>query len=165
MKLGWIILSGGSPGVRAALADALDTEHDTYLTLSGLGEAAAVAFLEGEAPRHEWEALRHAVKSGRQRMVTALAALPGVEPVPVDSGIHVPFRMDPLVAVDRIGTVDDEMIALRIVERAGVLVHPGYFYGLDYPDFAGGPWFVASSLVTTDDLQRGVAGLRHLLHG
>jgi alanine-synthesizing transaminase len=160
IKLGWIVLSGGSPGDRAALTEALDTEHDTYLTLSGLGEAAAVAFLEGEAPRRQWEALRLAVEAGRKAMVSALAGLPGVQPASVDSGIHVPFRLDPIVAAERVGSVDDEAIAVRMVEDAGVLVHPGYFYGLDYPRFAGGPWFVASSLITADALDRGIEELK-----
>jgi alanine-synthesizing transaminase len=163
IKLGWIVISGGSPEDRAELVDALDTEHDTYLTLSGIGEVAAIAFLEGEAPPRRWYELRLAVEAARDAMVTALSRLPGIEPAPVDSGIHVPFRLDPLVAAERAGSVDDETIAVRMVEQVGLLVHPGYFYGLDYPAFADGPWFVASSLISRDTLERGIEGLRVFL--
>lgn len=163
IKLGWIVLTGGSPGDRETLAEALDTEHDTYLTVSGLGEAAAVAFLTGDDVHRGWETLRREVETRREAMVASLSGLPGIDPTPVDSGIHVPFRIDPVVAAERAGSVDDETIAVRMVERSGVLVHPGYFYGLDYPAFAGGPWFVASSLITTDSLRRGIAGLNGFL--
>ena len=165
VKLGWIIVSGGDSAARSRLMEALDTEHDTYLSLSGFAEAAAKPFIAGDAARHARRTVRDRVNDLHGAMVRELQSIPGLYLSQGDSGIHIPVRLDPIVAAERFGTLDDEAIAVEILNATGVYLHPGYFYGLDLPRFSGAPWFVVSAL--TDEVTRGEAGtaLRSMLSG
>ena len=52
----------------------------------------------------------------------------------------------------------DEDIAVRLLEKDGVLVHPGYFY-----DFPSGSFLVLSLLPPTESFREGSAKLAALL--
>jgi len=165
VKLGWIIVSGGDSATRAHLTEALDTEHDTYLSLSGFAEAAVEPFIAGDAAGQARGAIRERVDYLRGAMVAELDALPGVYPAPGHSGIHIPLQIDPVVAAERFGTLDDEAIAVEILNATGVYLHPGYFYGLDAPQFSGSPWFVASALTDDETRSEAAAALQRFLSG
>jgi aspartate/methionine/tyrosine aminotransferase len=51
-------------------------------------------------------------------------------------------------------TLGEEQRALRLLERRGVLVHPGYFF-----DFPSEAYLVLSLLPRPDDFARGAAAL------
>ncbi|MFW5827833.1 MAG: pyridoxal phosphate-dependent aminotransferase [Alkalispirochaeta sp.] len=163
VKLGWITVSGGESAARSRLVEALDTEHDTYLSLSGFAEATVDTFLAGNAAQHARSILRKRVDDLRDAMVKELDSIPGLYPFPGGSGIHIPVRLDPVAAAERFGTLDDEAIAVEILNTTGVYLHPGYYYGLDFPRFTGAPWFIVSAV--TDDETRCEAGaaLRSIL--
>lgn len=165
VKLGWIIVSGGDRTARSRLVEALDTEHDTYLSLSGFAEAAVEPFIAGDAARYARRSMRERVNDLRGSMVRELESLPGLHLSDGGSGIHIPIRLDPVGAAEQFGTLDDEAIAVEILNATGVYLHPGYFYGLDFPRFSGAPWFVVSAL--TDDVTRNeaVTALRRMLSG
>jgi hypothetical protein len=55
-------------------------------------------------------------------------------------------RLEQTAVATRIGTLDDEQIAISILERTGVLVHPGYLYGMEGERFGLGPWFIVTGL-------------------
>lgn len=162
IKLGWIALSGGTAGARAELAEALETEHDTYLTLSGFAEASVVPMITAESARTMQETFRRQVDRLREEMYRALSSVPALEPVATDSGIHIPLAVDPVEAAAVFGTTDDEMIALRVIEETGVVVHPGYFYGFGRDTAAGLPWMVVSALTPPAVRDRAVAALSEL---
>ncbi|MFW5694059.1 MAG: aminotransferase class I/II-fold pyridoxal phosphate-dependent enzyme [Alkalispirochaeta sp.] len=165
VKLGWIMVSGGDSHARSDLVEALDTEHDTYLSLSGFAEAAVEPFIAGDAALAARRRIRTRVTTLRTAMRNDIDSIPGFRAVEVNGGIHLPVRLDPVVAAERFGTVDDESIAATILNSTGVFLHPGYFYGLDYPRFGGTPWFVVSAL-TDDDLRReACAALSRLVSG
>ncbi len=163
IKLGWIMLSGGDSTVRTGLMEALDTEHDTYLALSGFAEAAVAPFLRDEAAGTARRAIRNRVSRMRSEMLTEIESSSGWHAAAVNGGIHIPLQLDPMAASERFGTLDDETIAVEILERTGVYLHPGYFYGLDYPQFSGGPWFVVSALIEESSRREAFRRLRQLL--
>lgn len=163
VKLGWIMLSGGDSAARAGLMEALDTEHDTYLSLSGFAEAAVAPFLTDAAAHTARGAIRARVSHMRTEMLAEIESSPAWRAAAVNGGIHIPLQLDPMVASERFGTLDDETIAVEILERTGVYLHPGYFYGLDYPQFSGGPWFVVSALSEESSRRDAFDRLRQIL--
>jgi aspartate/methionine/tyrosine aminotransferase len=163
IKLGWIFVSGGDSAERAALTEDLDTEHDTYLSLSGFAEAALKPFVAGETARSVRREIRESVETLRTAMIREIDSTPGWQAAEVTSGIHIPLRLDPMVAAERFGTLDDETIAVELVNRTGTFLHPGYYYGLDYPRFAGGPWFVVSALTDPATRTEAFDALRRIL--
>ncbi|MDA3947978.1 MAG: hypothetical protein PF508_02030, partial [Spirochaeta sp.] len=173
VKLGWVAVTGGDADVRRALVDDLDTRHDAYLTVSGFAEACATVFLTDSAgvPAPDsggpWlETVRDTVNRQRaafDRYLTEIPSLEDVRHTVWRGGIHRVLRIDPTVAAMRFGTLDDETIAIRILTETGVLVHPGYLYGMDVAEFASGPWFVVSSLNTEDVLASAVSRLHLIL--
>ncbi|MEX2444965.1 MAG: pyridoxal phosphate-dependent aminotransferase [Alkalispirochaeta sp.] len=163
IKLGWIMVSGGKPEERNRLTETLDTHHDTYLSLSGFAEAAVEPFITGDGARTARRTIRARVNDLREALVHEINSLPGCRTAPVDGGIHVPFALDPVIAAERFGTVDDEAIAVQILNTTGVYLHPGYFYGLDFPRFSGAPWFIVSALTDETARTEAFAALRHVL--
>ncbi|HJV39523.1 MAG TPA: pyridoxal phosphate-dependent aminotransferase [Geothrix sp.] len=117
LKLGWIAVRGA--GAEAHL-EALAFLADQYLSVSAPVQAAAPALL----------ALAPAIRSQvRARLSANLAALdaslaghPRLTRLPVEGGWSVLLRRP---AVDA-----DEACALRLLEQAGVLAHPGSFFDL-----------------------------------
>lgn len=122
VKLGWIAVRG--PGSGAAL-DALEFVADQYLSVSASAQAAAPAIL----------ALAPALRAqARARAVENLAALDAWLKVErscsrpaVGGGWSVLLRRP---AVESDGT-----FALRLLEQAGVLAHPGHFFDLPAEGF------------------------------
>lgn len=170
IKLGWLAITGGNAEERAVLADDIDTRHDTYLTVSGYAEAAGRVLLG--TPRGEELRDRVAATVMAQHVVfdSTILEIPGIETTYRDGdlgGIHRIVRIDPVVAAKRFGTIDDEEIACRILEETGVLVHPGYLYGIDEGGFggavAGAPWFVTTVLHEEATVLRAGDRLRKLL--
>ena len=149
VKAGWIAVNGGNSKIRARYVEALDTYHDTYLTLSRYAECAIAPFITSISAREARTEIRRQVNAMRERFVATITEIEGWRPFPVTSGIHVPIQIDPVYAAERFGTLDDEQIAISILRKSGVLVHPGCFYGLGEPAFRGGPWVVATCLSST----------------
>ncbi|WP_243293986.1 pyridoxal phosphate-dependent aminotransferase [Geothrix mesophila] len=117
LKLGWIAVRGADA---EAHLEALAFLADQYLSVSAPVQAAAPALL----------ALAPAIRSQvRARLSANLAALdvslaghPRLTRLPVEGGWSVLLRRP---AVDA-----DEACALRLLEQAGVLAHPGSFFDL-----------------------------------
>ncbi len=164
LKAGWIAVHG-DPGEVAATIEALDTLHDSYLTVSGFGEAALIEFLRSEA-REDRESLTLPIARMRATLRQSLSNLAGVS-LPGNrrgagesGGIHEIFRIDAEFSSLRFGTVDDEEIARTLVRDYGVYVHPGYLYGLDR-SLTGeiDPWFVVTALNSTVAISEGLQRL------
>jgi alanine-synthesizing transaminase len=117
LKLGWITVRG--PGAEAHL-EALAFLADQYLSVSAPVQAAAPTLL-ALAP-----GLRDQVRARlRANLITidaALASQPRLSRLPVEGGWSVLLRRP---AVDA-----DEGCALRLLEEASTLVHPGSFFDL-----------------------------------
>ena len=117
LKLGWIAVRG--PGAAAGL-EALAFLADQYLSVSAPVQAAAPRLLElAQAIRPQ---LLGRLRANLATLDAALANQPQLSRLPVEGGWSVLLRRP---AVDA-----DEACALRLLEEASVLVHPGSFFDL-----------------------------------
>lgn len=120
MKLAWISAFGPAALVRTAWAR-LEMLLDLYLSVSTPVQLAAPALLE--ARRGMQPQIQRRLRENLDRLDAALARLPAVERLPVAGGWSVLLRLPRIHS--------DAEWAERLVERAGVLTHPGHFYGLE----------------------------------
>lgn len=120
MKLAWISAFGPAALVRTAWAR-LEMLLDLYLSVSTPVQLAAPVLLE--ARRAMQPQILHRLRENLDTLDAALARLPAVERLPVGGGWSVLLRLPRIHS--------DAEWAERLVERAGVLTHPGHFYGLE----------------------------------
>ncbi len=145
LKLGWIAVRG--PGAAEHL-EALAFLADQYLTVSAPVQAAAATLL-ALAPAIQAQ-VRARLFSNLAIMDAALAAHPRLSRLPVEGGWSVLLRRP---AVDA-----DEACALRLLEQATVLVHPGSFF-----DLPGDGHLVLSLLTPEVSFQAGLGRILPLL--
>ncbi len=143
VKLSWIVVHGPRALVEAACAR-LELIADTYLAVSTPVQLAARALLAAGAR------VRAQVQ---QRLETNLAALrraaaahPSCRVLPVEGGWSAVVQVP--------ATRRDEALALELLERDGVLVHPGYFF-----DFPREAFVVLSLLPRVEEFEEGVRRL------
>jgi aspartate/methionine/tyrosine aminotransferase len=129
LKLGWIHVGGPAADVAAAQAR-LDFIADAYLSVATPVQAAAPRLLEVGA------GLRAQIHARLAENYAALAAVDwpaGFAALPHQAGWCALLR--------RPSAPDEELLARQLLDRAGVLAHPGYFF-----DFAEPGWHVLSLL-------------------
>lgn len=145
VKLGWIAARG--PGAARAL-EALEFLADQYLSVSASAQAAASAIL-AFAPGLRAQA--------RTRCAGNLAALDAwLASHPTCGRLRVGGGWSVLLRRPALGP--DEAFALDLLEREGVLVHPGHFFDLPSEGF-----LVLSLLPQEGRFQAGLEGLSRLL--
>ncbi len=142
-KLGWIAASG-PPAWRDAALDRLEVIADTYLSVGSPVQLALPALLASR------ERLQGQIRKRLRANLACLdASLAGPRPVsrlPVEGGWSVVLR------VPRIRS--DEEWALELLERDGVLVHPGHFF-----NFPGEGHLVAGLIAPETAFAEGIARL------
>ena len=144
MKIAWIVVSGPE-GLAKAAMQRLDVIGDTYLSPSTPAQLALPEML----------ALRGDLQTQmRQRLSSNLAFLDGVFP---ESGAVTRLKREGgWYAVLRVpATGSDEDLAIALVEKRDVLVHPGHFF-----DFARDGYLIVSLIVPEDEFQKGVRALQ-----
>jgi aspartate/methionine/tyrosine aminotransferase len=129
-KLAWI-RAGGPPAERRRAVAALELVADSYLS-AGAPAQRALASVLALAPRIR-AAILARLRDNLAALREALASLPAVDLVEPEGGWVAVIRAPRLRA--------DEELALDLLERRGVLVHPGGFY-----DFAAEGYLVLSLL-------------------
>jgi aspartate/methionine/tyrosine aminotransferase len=144
MKLAWLIVSGPETLARQA-SDRLEIIADTYLSPSTPVQLAAPAFLD----------LRNDLQAQlQQRIIANLAHL--------DHALEGP---SPITRLEREGgwyavlrapaSAQDDALAVDLLERFSVLVHPGHFFNFPRDGF------LVLSLITPEaDFLEGVQRLR-----
>ena len=149
MKLAWIVVSGPGALVHTAV-ERLEIIADTYLSPSTPVQLALPKFL----------ALRSGLQAQLQQRIAAnLAVLDGV------------LRQSKLLArLDREGgwyavlrvpaTGPDEALAVALLERCSVLVHPGHFF-----NFSRDGFLVLSLITPERQFLEGVRRLRKFIDG
>ncbi len=149
-KLGWIRV-GGPPGLRRQTLAALDLMADSYLSVSTPVQKALAGVLD-LAP-----CIRAAILdrlrenlSVLRSMMAGLADLGTVELLEPEGGWAAVLRVT--------RPESDEELALDLLERAGVLVHPGYFF-----DFATDDVLVLSLLPEPGRFAEGIRSLADCL--
>jgi hypothetical protein len=144
-KLGWMVLRG--PG-SAALHEALAFIADQYLSVSANAAAVAETAL-AEAPGLQAQ-VRDRARANLAALDPTLAGLPHLRRLRVEGGWSVLLRRP---AVDT-----DEACVLRLLDTAGVLVHPGHFF-----DIAQEGFLVLSLLTPEAEFAEGAARILPLL--
>jgi alanine-synthesizing transaminase len=146
-KLGWI-RAGGPPDLRRRALAALELVADSYLSVAtpvqrALGGALALA------PRIRIAILER-LRGNLSVLRAALAGMPDVELFEPEAGWSAVLRFS--------NPISDEELALALLERTGILIHPGYFF-----DFTTDDFLVLSLLPEPDRFAAGVRGLAALL--
>jgi len=147
-KLGWIRV-GGPQELRRRTVAALEMVADTYLSVATPVQRALAGVLE-LAPRIR-AAILGRVRGNLAALRAALAGVAAVELLEPQGGWAAVIRVS-------LPGADDEELVLEIVEREGVLVHPGYYF-----DFATGDFLVLSLLPEPGRFAEGVGRLARSL--
>jgi aspartate/methionine/tyrosine aminotransferase len=129
LKLGWIAVSGPEPRRREAL-ERLEIVSDSFLSVSTPVQRAAPRLL---GRRAELQApIAERVRSNHEWLAGAVAGSPA-SLLRVEGGWYAALRVP--------ATLPEETRVCRLLERDGVLVHPGYYF-----DFPGEAYLVPSLL-------------------
>jgi alanine-synthesizing transaminase len=120
VKLGWIVV-GGTPEARAEARGGLEIIADSFLSVGTPVQVAVADLLErGAAIRTEiLQRIRENLFALREAAQQATAC----EVLVADGGWSAVIRVP--------ATRTEEELVLHLLEREGVLVHPGYFF--DFP--------------------------------
>ena len=146
MKLAWIAVSGPRADVAAGM-QRLEIIADTYLSLNAPVQLAAPVLLDQ----------RNAVQPQLMNRVCAnvaeldhqLARQKSCSRLDVQGGWYAVLR----IPVTR----SDEDFAIELLQRSGVLVHPGHFY-----DFPSDGYLVLSLIAVEEESQNGVSAVLDL---
>lgn len=147
-KLGWIRV-GGPPDLRRRTLAALDLVADSYLSVSTPVQRALAGVLD-LAPRIR-AAILDRLRGNLSVLRSALASVETVQLLEPEGGWAAVLRVT--------RPESDEELALDLLERAGVLVQPGYFF-----DFATDDFLVLSLLPESKRFAEGVGRLVGYLH-
>jgi len=143
MKLGWIVVSGPEAGRSEALSR-LEIIADTYLSVGTPVQAALPPLL---ATRHGIQRqICGRTTSNLQRLDELLSTQPACSRFRVDAGWSAILRVPNLRT--------DEEWALEVLERDGVLVHPGHFF-----NFSSEGYLVVSLLPAEKAFDEGISRL------
>jgi alanine-synthesizing transaminase len=148
MKLAWIAVSGPAPEAHGAM-DRLEVIADTYLSVSAPVQLAARVML------HQRNALQAQILSRvRQNLAEfdrRLAQQNSCARLFVEGGWYAVLRV-PV-------TQTDEELAIALLRKKGVLVHPGHFY-----DFPQDGYLVFSLIAAGAEFQRGIENVLRFLN-
>jgi aspartate/methionine/tyrosine aminotransferase len=147
MKLAWIVTGGTDEQVSTALAR-LEVIADTYLSMNAPIQLAAPALLE---QRHSVQPLvLDRVRANLSELDRGLAKHKTCRRLDVEGGWYAVLRV-PV-------TQSDEDLAIEILRKHSVLVHPGHFY-----DFPSDGYLIVSLITPLQDFRKGIAKVLELL--
>jgi alanine-synthesizing transaminase len=119
-KLGWIGVGGPAMLVAEAM-ERLETICDAYLSASTPVQVAAAALLSNGAPVRAQ--IQRRVRENFATLVQAASDYPACSVLPVEAGWY---------AVVQVPAVKpEETLVVDLLEKAGALVYPGYFFDFD----------------------------------
>jgi alanine-synthesizing transaminase len=148
MKLAWIVTSGTDEKVSRALAR-LEVIADTYLSMNAPIQLAAAVLLE---QRHSIQPLvLDRVRANLSELDRGLAKQKSCRRLDVEGGWYAILRV-PV-------TQSDEDLAIEILRKHSVLVHPGHFY-----DFPSDGYLIVSLITPLQDFRKGIAKALDLLN-
>jgi aspartate/methionine/tyrosine aminotransferase len=140
VKLGWMAVGGPDELVDRAL-ERLELVCDTYLSVSTPVQAAAPELIERAAPVRAQIQAR--IAANYRHLVEQTATVPACSVLHAEGGWYA------VMQVPSFGSEEDLVVTL--VDRAGVLAHPGYFF-----DFPRESYLVVSLLPDQDVFADGV---------
>jgi alanine-synthesizing transaminase len=140
MKLAWIVVSG--PGDQALAAiQRLEVIADTYLSVGAPVQHAARTMLEqrGEVQSQ----ILDRVRQNLAELDRQLAQQKSCSRLSVEGGWYAVLRVP--------ATQSDEDLAIALLQKKSVLIHPGHFY-----DFPQDGFLVLSLIAPTEEFRRGI---------
>jgi hypothetical protein len=139
LKVAWIVVAGPARERDEALAR-LEFVADAYLSVSPLLARLLPRLLAQRAEIRV--ALRERVHANRARLASALAGQGGIELLPAEAGWSTILRLRAAAGP----APDEEALALALLDRAGVLVQPGFLFDLEAVGPPGAAHLVLSLL-------------------
>jgi alanine-synthesizing transaminase len=141
MKVAWIVTSG--PSQRQARAR-LEVIADTYLSVSTPAQLATPLLL-GERRAFQNQVMSR-LRANLNELDRQLSAQTSCSRLAVEGGWYAVLRVP--------ATRSDEDLAIELLARDGVYVHPGHFY-----DFRGDGFLVVSLIAPERDFAEGIRRL------
>ena len=141
MKLAWIAVSGPSAVVDPAM-QRLEVIADTYLSLNAPIQLAAPVLLDQR--KTVQPQLMQRVRINLAELDRQLRGQKSCSRLDIQGGWYAVLRI-PV-------THSDENFAIDLLQRSGVLLHPGHFY-----DFPGDGYLVLSLITTEREFRNGVS--------
>jgi alanine-synthesizing transaminase len=148
MKLAWVVASGPAEHVGTALAR-LEVIADTYLSMNAPIQLAATAFLQQRQTIQPL--LLDRVRSNLAELDRELSRQQNCRRLEVEGGWYAVLRVP--------ATQSDEDLAIEILRKLSVLVHPGHFY-----DFSADGYLVVSLITPTRTFREGIRRVVELLN-
>jgi aspartate/methionine/tyrosine aminotransferase len=146
MKVAWIATSGPPEMVQAA-ESRLEVIADTFLSMNAPIQWATQSLLEQR--KKIQQQLLDRVLANLAELDRRLAAQKTCERLSVEGGWYAVLRV-PV-------TQTDEELAVNLLRRKSVLVHPGHFY-----DFSSDGYLVLSLIAQRDEFGEGIRRLLEL---
>jgi len=148
MKLAWVVTSGPEKMVTSAL-ERLEVIADTYLSMNAPIQLAAGMLLEQR--RKFQPLLLDRVRDNLAELGRQLAKQKICQRLAVEGGWYAVLRV-PV-------TQSDEDLAIEILQKTSVLVHPGHFY-----DFPSDGYLIVSLLTPSATFREGTERTLRLLN-
>jgi alanine-synthesizing transaminase len=117
LKIGWMGVTGEPNRVATALKG-LETISDTFLPVADAAQWAIPDLLEKSADFQQ--SYSSEIKRRAHIMREALQGIPDLTSNYPEGGFYTTVQLP--------DSIDEEKIALRLLEQEHVLIHPGYFY-------------------------------------
>lgn len=143
MKFAWLVASGPADAKAQALSR-LEIIADTYLSMNAPVQHAAGAFLARRAQFQQQ--LMRRVQANLAELDRQLALQRTCSRLAIQGGWYAVIRVP--------RTRPDEDVAIDLLEREGVSVHPGHFY-----DFPADGYLVVSLITLMDEFADGIGRL------
>lgn len=147
MKAAWIAAFGPEGLLDAALAR-LEVIADTFLSMNAPVQHAMPYLLANRQDMQQQ--IRERAHENLAELDRHLTDAPSVSRLRVQGGWYAILRVPALMSGDA--------LAIRLMERERVVVHPGHFYGFD-----GDGWIVLSLLPPPVEFAGGITRLLHLI--
>jgi alanine-synthesizing transaminase len=143
MKMAWLI-SSGPKQMKAPALERLEVIADTYLSPNAPVQLATPAFLE---QRHGFQRqLMARVRKNLAELDRQLALQKSCGRLEVEGGWYAILRVP--------ATGSDEELAIELLTKADVYVHPGHFF-----DFSGDGYLVVSLIAREEEFAEGMRRL------
>jgi len=139
MKAAWIAVFGSEEIADDAQAR-LEIIADTFLSMNAPVQHALPHWLSHNSIQRQ---IQQRIIRNLQNVDALLSGQSMVTRLAVEAGWYVTLRIPAILR--------DEDTAKKLIRDAGVLIHPGYFFG-----FAGEGWLVASLLAPEEEFQTGL---------
>lgn len=140
MKLAWIVVNG-PPELRGQAHLRLQVIADTYLSVNAPIQHALPELVK-QKDRLQPQVTER-VGANLKFLDDQLKLFGSIQRLKVEGGWYVVLRIP--------AKKSDEDLAIELIERAGVVVHPGHFY-----DFQNDGYLVVSLITPEDEFQNGI---------